>query len=423
MQNNISQGNRFYAVVAKISFLSFIFFSFFGTSLPFRPKVEEVDEISSSNLVNQIVYITLFFTSLFALIPKKKEFFKILYEEKFLTIFIIWCTASIIWSDYSFTSFKRLFQIYCIINVTMVFLLYFNSERDLLQNIKYVLYPYLIISILSVVTIPGALDPNFRTWRALTPHKNVLGQIGVISTILCYMVYQYEKKFNGKILAIFMMTISVLLTVGSYSSTSIIILLIVMGFSFVFLTDKIFKPIGIRFTVSILIVIVLIIMVFAIMIVQPTLVEVITDLFGKDTSFSGRTDLWSYMMLEIAKHPIFGTGYQGFWIIENDSLLALYKIFVWLPNQSHNGYIDIWNELGIVGLVLFSLLVLNYFISLIKLNKKHIWKTFILISLISNWQEATFFRPGQLLSGMFIISYVMLFFELHWQSRYKYRRD
>jgi len=422
VQAQVSKTDKYYKLAAKITFLLFIFFCLFGTSLPFRTKIEDVEDISGSNIVNQIVYTSLFLMSFVILLSKRKELFKIITEEKFLTIFLLWCTASIYWSDYSFTSFKRLFQIYCVITVASAFLLYWKSEEDMLRTIKLVLYPYLFISIVSVFIIPGAKDPSFHTWRALTPHKNVLGQVGVICTVLSYMILKIEKKLSAKSVAVIMFIISVLLTLGSLSSTSIILLFLIGTFYALFYSDELFSPLGIGRTVSTLTVIVVVGLVTLIILTQPDMLAVFTDIFGKDTSFSGRTDLWTYMMSEISKHPIIGAGYQGFWVVDNNALLALYKIFVWLPNQSHNGYIDIWNDLGIIGLILFVILIINYFVNLLKLNKTHTWKAFIFISLISNWQEATFFRPGQTLSDFIIISYLVLFFELHWQAVQKNNR-
>lgn len=412
------EDNYYLKLLAGFNFLIFIFFTFFGTSLPFRPDIEEIDEISSSNIINQVVYSLIFFNSLVSIFPKRKNFYSIFMREKFLLIFIFWCTISVLWSDYSFTSFKRLFQIYTIITATSAFFLYYDSTQDIYKYLKIVLYPYLILSIISVAIIPGAFDPSFHTWRALTPHKNVLGQVGVISTIFCYMFYQSEKLLFNKTIALFMLFIAVALTVGSFSSTSIILLFLISGFSLLFKLDLIFKPLGIRHTLSALLLVLVIVLILALVLTQPSVMLMFTNLFGKDTSFSGRTDLWAYMMYEISKHPIVGAGYQGFWVVNNVSLSILYEEFIWLPNQSHNGYIDIWNEVGIIGLILFSLFLINYFYSVIKIEKKHIWKTFMIIAFISNWQESTFFRPGQIISAIVIITYIKLFFELDFQKKF-----
>ena len=87
----------------------------------------------------------------------------------------------------------------------------------------------------------------------------------------------------------------------------------------------------------------------------PDIFNTLPSLIGKDITFTGRTYLWAAIWEVIKKHILIGCGFQGYWVISNKDLLELYKNFVWLPNQAHNGYLDILNEIGIVGLVLFAI--------------------------------------------------------------------
>ncbi len=91
-----------YFYVAQISFFLYIFFSFYGTSLPFQPSLNEVDTIATSNIVNQLVFSTLFLTSIYALIPKWHFVISLIAKEKFIFIFILWCTATLVWSSLPF---------------------------------------------------------------------------------------------------------------------------------------------------------------------------------------------------------------------------------------------------------------------------------------------------------------------------------
>lgn len=76
------------------------------------------------------------------------------------------------------------------------------------------------------------------------------------------------------------------------------------------------------------------------------------DSVGKDTTLTGRTALWRMMGYEIDRHPWFGIGYGSFWLgLEGQSALIV-RFFSWQPGQAHNGYIDVVNELGYVGLTL-----------------------------------------------------------------------
>ena len=119
------------------------------------------------------------------------------------------------------------------------------------------------------------------------------------------------------------------------------------------------------------------------------------------------------MFNEIEKHLLLGAGFQGFWVVDSPKILLLYKQFVWLPNQAHNGYIDIVNELGIVGLCLFLLMIMNYFITLFRWKIKTIWGWFVIVPLITNFQESTFLGSSRLIYSMLNFAYLVLFVRIY----------
>ena len=72
---------------------------------------------------------------------------------------------------------------------------------------------------------------------------------------------------------------------------------------------------------------------------------------GRDTTLTGRTEIWD-KALGLVQNPVLGAGFETFWL--GDRLLAMWKAFpVFLPNQAHNGYLEMYLNLGAVGLILF----------------------------------------------------------------------
>jgi O-antigen ligase len=118
------------------------------------------------------------------------------------------------------------------------------------------------------------------------------------------------------------------------------------------------------------------------------------------------------MLDEVKSHFFIGCGFAGFWTIENPDLIRLYETFVWLPNQAHNGYLDILNETGLIGLSIFLIAVITYFIKLSRIRSQFIWKWFVIAALIINLQETTLFRMNIFTGVLFIFSYLALFAEL-----------
>jgi O-antigen ligase len=135
-------------------------------------------------------------------------------------------------------------------------------------------------------------------------------------------------------------------------------------------------------------------------------------MFGKDSTYSGRTELWDFMISEISNHPILGVGFQGYWIPSRLKYKEIYDIFNWLPIQAHNGYLDILNEIGFIGIFLLVAAISNYFFNLRRIQKPHTWSIFIILAVISNVSESSFLRVGEEVNFMFLFAYTYLFYSL-----------
>jgi O-antigen ligase len=68
---------------------------------------------------------------------------------------------------------------------------------------------------------------------------------------------------------------------------------------------------------------------------------------NRDPSLSGRSDLWSAVLHEGLKSPVFGSGYGAFWYEGRGREI----VGTWNPRQSHNAYLDVFVDLGVAGLL------------------------------------------------------------------------
>jgi exopolysaccharide production protein ExoQ len=79
---------------------------------------------------------------------------------------------------------------------------------------------------------------------------------------------------------------------------------------------------------------------------------ILMALFG-DPTFSGRTDIWSFVGEAIRQSPLQGNGYASFWGTgQNSRVMETAPGFIVALLQAHNGYLDVLVELGAVGFVL-----------------------------------------------------------------------
>jgi exopolysaccharide production protein ExoQ len=92
---------------------------------------------------------------------------------------------------------------------------------------------------------------------------------------------------------------------------------------------------------------------------MATLLKPVMQLTGKDMTFSARSIIWEIIKEHSRAAPWLGSGYGAYWTGETPSSPSY--VFVWVmsfyPTESHNGYLEILNDLGRVGLVcLFAFL-------------------------------------------------------------------
>jgi len=410
--NELDPMERFYSIFSLAIFAIFLFFIFFGTRLPFGEKITDAGELGTSNIVNQIVFGGLFICSIILLIPKKKEIFSLIKSEKFLAIFLFWCLVTIIWSNYPLVSFKRYVQYLATVTISLSVFLHVKDSKQILNVFKTILAIYLIIAFATIQTIPGALD-RFGIWRGVAAHKNTLGQISLISVIFFTAIFKKEHSPKSQTIVAMLIILATVLLIGSQSSTSIFTFLILFVLAAILLIDKVFEPIGIRKTVSLFIISVFMVMFITIMLTVPEVIEAAVGSTGKDLTFTGRVDLWADIWEEAKKHLFIGTGFQGYWVVTSARVEQLFEVYTWLPTQAHNGFLDIINEVGIIGVFIFLILLINYFVNLTRASQKQIWKWFVLAALIINITESAFIRPKVVVGVMFLFSYIALFSDIY----------
>jgi O-antigen ligase len=91
------------------------------------------------------------------------------------------------------------------------------------------------------------------------------------------------------------------------------------------------------------------------------------ELIGKDPTLSGRTDVWSLALDRAANRPLLGYGYRAYWIDGNKDRLQPYEGWSDHINHGHNTYLDLFVELGLLGLIAF---VLVFFVLMFRIMRR-----------------------------------------------------
>lgn len=95
------------------------------------------------------------------------------------------------------------------------------------------------------------------------------------------------------------------------------------------------------------------------------------DLLGRSPDASGRFDIWQKVFALVIEKPIEGWGWIGYWIPGVEPWEGLIEINGVPMYQAHNALLDVWVQLGIIGLVLMLWLLLQSFVRLWRIAVRH----------------------------------------------------
>jgi len=76
---------------------------------------------------------------------------------------------------------------------------------------------------------------------------------------------------------------------------------------------------------------------------------------GRDPTLSGRTLIWRQVWVFIAQRPWLGWGYEAFWRGTQGEAFRVVAAVRFMVFHAHNGFMEIWLDLGLAGLALFAL--------------------------------------------------------------------
>jgi exopolysaccharide production protein ExoQ len=307
-----------------------------------------------------------------------------------LVILAVTC-ASVAWSDDKAFTVVKTTALLCTSMVGFYFAVRFTTS-ELLLILARVFLASVALSFAFIFFLPeygvGA-DDFAGMWRGIYPHKNLLGMnmslaflvFSALSINLRRAAWSYRLAAASSLVLVFL----------SQSVTSLLVCAVIAVCLIVrVLFRKHFKAL-------------LLAMVFLLAIVLMTGgvssgLDRATTAIDRDTTLTGRTELWATVWLMIIEHPYLGYGYGAFWRGLDGPSAVVWKLSGFQAFYSHNGFLDVWLELGIVGLTLVLVSLLISFRAAFQL-----WRTaptmegswpflFLIYLVISNLTEGSLLR-------------------------------
>ena len=299
--------------------------------------------------------------------------------------FIAICILSLIWSDTFFTSLKEL---PLFLSGPLLYFVIVNNIRDEKQINRIINTVIVIGAALGIYGIFQYNDIDFSFWVPIAGKNKIFGLFGNVGYFAGYIVlplslsiplFMAAKNRTRKILlliGIFLMGTTLIATLSRSSYAAFGLSLIFMFLLFLLTRGKRFIIINKKIFIFLLIIIILVISLFII----PTPLNkpgtTISQIKGiisisniTNTFTSGRRiAIWKFTGMMIKDHPILGSGigtykyntlrYQAKFFEKGDNRTIYTYGFA---EKAHNEYLQLWAELGTIGLAIFLWLIITYF--------------------------------------------------------------
>ncbi len=98
---------------------------------------------------------------------------------------------------------------------------------------------------------------------------------------------------------------------------------------------------------------------------------------GKDPTLSQRTIIWAAVWSSIVQHPILGYGFAAFWNGLYGASQDLVLISGWNLQQAQNGFLDLWLGMGVAGVALIMVMVVQAMRNAIRCFHRESTRTYV----------------------------------------------
>jgi O-antigen ligase len=245
--------------------------------------------------------------------------------------------------------------------LTLIFGVYFASRFSLKEQLRLLAWTCWISIIFSFIFRVFGFGSSVATaqgvpgWYGIYAQKNDLGRVVALGALVFLFWGRAEPRHKG--LARLGLATSLLLLALSQSMTTIIAIALVMilspYFRWTFRRGMLWAAGGL----SLLIAAGSLFFAWAL-----THAQEVTGALHKSPTLTGRVELWILCFVMALQRPWLGYGYGAFWLPGGEPLQRIWGVVYWKPLQAHNGLLELWLGLGLLGTAL-SVLVFLYYVA------------------------------------------------------------
>jgi exopolysaccharide production protein ExoQ len=336
----------------------------------------------------QMAWMAIYLVAVVLLLWKCRVALKESCREYLLVALALLALSSTVWSDDPGVSLRRGIALV----LTCLFGVYLGSRFSLREQLR--LFAYVAIActafsfVFGILGLGNPVEDLPDAWYGIFVHKNVLGRMMVLSILIFLLSAKADPEWKSRYR--FAAGLAFVLLLLSRSATSLAVLAAMLGFLVACPVLRRHKSGLIKASL-----VVLVVLAIGLYWASQNL-EYILGLFGKDLTLTGRLQLWILSTLMALQTPWLGHGYNAFWLGPGSASHRIIAVVQWDAPHAHNGLLELWLEIGLVGVVLFLAGFILYAGRAIAFFRKHhspesIWPLcFLVFMFVSNLTESDF---------------------------------
>jgi exopolysaccharide production protein ExoQ len=310
------------------------------------------------------IYAALLAIGVVILLRRKKRTGAFLAANGLLIVYLLYCLISVMWSPFHGPAFKR--WIKAVGDLVMVLVLVTDGQpivalRRLFSRLGFILFPASILLIRYTDLGRGFTPDGAPENIGVTTNKNSLGLIvflillGALWNVRALLLDKKAPRRTPRLVAQgIMLTFGIVLLQTAHSATSIACFILGGGLMLL-TTRRAFRNRARRVYA----------LCFAVVLAGGLGMffgggAVLSNALGRGSGLSGRTDIWK-AAIAAADNPLIGTGFESFWNANAEKVALRLPGYWEIHNlvSAHNGYIEVYLDLGCVGLCLIALIIIT----------------------------------------------------------------
>lgn len=269
-----------------------------------------------------------------------------------VTLFLLWCTLSLAWTQHVELTSKRLVLLGLVYCGTFVGVCDLSAKRSL-SIVRILLVAALILNFGTAIAVPEIgthIVDNLHLWRGIMGHKNIAGILCAVTVILfAFDCSRIPGAARAGIVSASLVFFYLAWSKTAWISLPVALasgaLIALLGSSYPS-SSEVWRKTASRaafalYTIALLS-----------LILATLQQDMILSLTNDTTALTARASIWRPMIQFYLDHPTLGSGYGAYWDNSANLIDAHPRNFGAWKNidQGHNGYLDLLVQVGLPGL-------------------------------------------------------------------------